>query len=82
MDYTGDIFTLDFEINPAHPSYAYGVFPEEEAERGVEVIRNDEEIQAIALPEGGVLAVFHKAGAFEFGGKEIKGEKNEVVFER
>ena len=82
MDYTGDIFTLDFAVDPAHPSYAYGVFPEEEAERGVEVIRNDEEIQAIALPEGGVLAVFHKAGAFEFGGKEIRGEKNEVVFER
>ncbi len=74
----GDVFTLYIPTDKAHGAYAYMVCEEELSESSVEVLRNDLECQAIRIPGGRTVAVFHKNGKHKVGEKEIFAVKNEV----
>ena len=44
----------------------------------VEVLRNDCEVQAIRLPDGSLMAVFHRSCVFSENGYEIAGEAGRI----
>lgn len=68
-----DVFTLTIR-HPAEgeSAYAYMISAEACSEPAVRVLRNDEGVQAIQLPDGGVMAVFHRADALEWDGKRAE----------
>ena len=56
----GDVLTLTI-THPARKesAYAYMISAADKEEPAVEVLRNDRNLQAIRLPDGSVMAVFH-----------------------
>jgi hypothetical protein len=78
--HSGNVFLLDIPTNPEHPEYAYMILPTEKAHRTASVIMNTVDIQAVEADDGRIIAVFHKAGEFEYKGKTVKGGDLEVVF--
>jgi chondroitin AC lyase len=56
----GDVLTLTISYPTGQESaYAYMISAADTDEPSVEVLRNDRELQAIRLPDGSVMAVFH-----------------------
>ncbi|MBE6704297.1 MAG: hypothetical protein E7583_03450 [Ruminococcaceae bacterium] len=68
-----DILTLKiFHENVAKSSYAYMISREENIP-SVKLLRNDSNVQAIQLPNGKVLAMFHNEGELDTDTRIIKG---------
>lgn len=71
---TADVLTLTIKHKAAEVSdYAYMISSAEKATPRVRVLRNDSDIQAIQLSDGGVMAVFHKPCELSIDGRVIKG---------
>ena len=70
-DLSGRIFSLTVD-RAGKNHYAYAILPEEIDGAGIRVLQNDRRAQAIALPDGRVLAVCYTAGDHRFGGKECR----------
>ena len=69
-----DIFTVSIENTG---SYAYTVMSEN-TDAEFKVIVNNENIQAVRLPDGRIAASFFKKGSFDFGGKTYSGKAGEA----
>lgn len=68
-DVSEEVLTLEIHHEKGSvSSYAY-LICEEDNEPQITVLCNDEDVQAILLPDGTVMAVFHKNASLEFGGK-------------
>lgn len=72
----GDLFTVYFENTG---SYAYSVMAENTSAEFT-VIKNDETVQAVKLPEGRIAAAFFKNGSFSFDGTEYSGKAGNAYF--
>ncbi|MBE6639867.1 MAG: hypothetical protein E7616_10600 [Ruminococcaceae bacterium] len=76
---SADVFTLSIP----HPAgrrceYAYMISSAHTPMPEVEVLRNDCEVQAIRLPDGSLMAVFHRSCVFSENGYEIAGEAGRI----
>lgn len=60
--------------------YAYMISAESEKAPNIQVIQNDSKVQAILLPDGKVMAVFHKDCDLKIRGRVISGKKG-IFFE-
>lgn len=69
-----DLFTLYLENNG---SYAYSVMSEN-TDAEFTVIENNENLQAVQLPDGRVAAIFFKNGNFSFDGTTYSGKSGEA----
>lgn len=58
---TGEVFLAEIPVTPGRDCYAYAVSPRG-TDAGVRILSNTAALQAIALPDGTVMAVFHEAG--------------------
>ena len=78
----GDVLTLTV-THPAglESAYAYMISAAERDEPPVEVLRNDRGLQAIRLPDGSVMAVFHKEGSLPTGpdGEVLSGTERQIL---
>ncbi len=72
----GDLFTIYFENTG---SYAYSVMSENTSAEFM-VIKNDENVQAVRLPDGRIAAAFFKYGSFSFDGAEYSGKAGNAYF--
>lgn len=74
----GDLFCLTLARVNAHNRYAYAILPEGET-GNITVLRNDREVQAISLPDGRVLAVFHAEATLPVGNATVYGSRGRVL---
>jgi hypothetical protein len=75
-----DILTLSID----HPAdrkckYAYMISSADTPTPSVEVLQNDSDVQAIRLPDGSIMAVFHNAAKISVDGREIIGEAGAII---
>ena len=77
----GDIFTVYINHTAPNATHAY-LITECELSReasAFEIIENSEIIQAVKLPNGKIVAVFHKESVFTYCGKEYSGETGKIL---
>jgi hypothetical protein len=78
----GDVLTLTIS-HPAgrESAYAYVISAADRDEPSVEVLRNDRGLQAIRLPDGAVMAVFHEDGSLTVSsdGDVISGTEGQIL---
>jgi hypothetical protein len=78
----GDVLTLTIS-HPAgqESAYAYMISAADRDEPSVEVLRNDRGLQAIRLPDGAVMAVFHEDGSLTVSsdGDVISGTEGQIL---
>lgn len=69
----GDVLTLTIR-HPAgsESAYAFMISAESRPAPDVRLLRNDAGVQAILLPDGSVMAVFHRADCLEWDGKRLE----------
>ena len=74
-----DLFMLDIPTDQSYGKYAYMITPEEYSDKTVKILENSEAIQAIILPDGVIMAVFHTDATLKTpNGEEISGKKCEA----
>lgn len=81
----GSLFTItikhcieDFR-KKEKPSYAYMISSESSELPNIEIIRNDESVQAVKLNDGTVMAVFYENSEIKHENKIIRGCKNKAL---
>ncbi len=74
----GDLFLAYIPVKNGKDSYAYSVSPREKA-FPVQVLSNTPDLQAVALPDGTVMAVFRKDGTLTTAKKTLNGRAGECV---
>ncbi len=73
------VFTLTVDRS-GKDSYAYAILPEEIGEQAITVLKNDKEAQAVALPDGKILAAFYRGGTFKLGEQTVSVKEDEIRF--
>ena len=74
----GDVFKITIPLC-GHSSYAYMVSPEELRDKRVEVLVNNAAVQAISIPDGRTIAVFHKDCCIKLPKGGICGSKGDII---
>jgi hypothetical protein len=78
----GDVLTLTVS-HPAgrESAYAYMISAADHDEPAVKVLRNDRKLQAIRLPDGSVMAVFHGNASLTVSpdGKALSGTEGQIL---
>ena len=74
----GDVFKITIPLCD-HSSYAYMVSPEELRDKRVEVLVNNAAVQAISIPDGRTIAVFHKDCCIKLPKGGICGSKGDII---
>lgn len=78
----GDVLTLTV-THPAgrESAYAYMISAADRDEPAVEVLHNDRSLQAIRLPDGSVMAVFHEKASLAISphGQRLSGTKRQIL---
>lgn len=78
----GDVLTLTVNHKSGEVSeYAYMISAEDKPVSEIKVLRNDTEVQAIMLPSGKVMAVFHKPCELDACGLIIKSDVGTFIEE-
>ena len=76
----GEVLTLTIHhATDAKGQYAYMISAADRAEPSVSILQNDRALQAIRLPSGEILAVFHAACTLPVDGREIAGEPSDIL---
>lgn len=78
----GDILTLTIAHPAGQPSsYAYMISAADHDKPTVEILRNDRDLQAVRLPDGHIMAIFHRACtlAANPGDKVITGTAGQIL---
>lgn len=76
---SADVFTLSIpHLAGRRCEYAYMISSAHTPMPKVEVLRNDCDVQAIRLPDGSLMAIFHRSCVFSANGYEIVGEAGRI----
>ncbi|MCQ2414197.1 MAG: hypothetical protein MJ082_05330, partial [Clostridia bacterium] len=77
---SGDVLTVTLKKPAGCDSYAYRIAPKEAIGEKFSVIRNDGKIQAIGLPDGGIMAHFYENGTLDLGKSTVEGRAGDDIF--
>jgi len=78
---SAEVLTLTIhQGSSATGSYAYLLCAGDRPAPQVQVLRNDDQIQAIGLPDGSIMAIFHKDGCLRANGKQLSGTAGQLFY--